>query len=68
MPLKKIRFRARRGYVREHGGHCCWNEYQVCEGRRVIDRYDFLDQALRDYPDAVPDESAAPPVKPRKRS
>lgn len=48
----KIRYRSRRGYTREAGGYTGWNEYQVVAGRKVVGRYDLLEQAQRDYPGA----------------
>jgi len=56
--MVKIRYRSRRGYVREAAAYTGWNEYQVVDGRRVIARYDTLKQALRRHPGAQVDASA----------
>lgn len=53
----KIRYRHRRGYVREAQGYSGWTEYQVVDGRRVVARFDLLEQAVKKYPDAKPDVS-----------
>jgi hypothetical protein len=55
---KTIRYRHRCGYAKEAQGYASWTEYQVVENRKVIGRYDFLYQAMRAHPDALPDKTA----------
>lgn len=42
-----IRERHRRGYVREAQGYTAWTEWQVVDGRKVVGRHDFREQAER---------------------
>lgn len=43
----KIRYRTRRGYAKEAQGYTSWGEYQVVDGRKVVGRFDFEDQAQK---------------------
>jgi len=54
---KKIRYRERVNSSPPEGRRQSWGEYQVVEGRRVIGRYDLLEQAKKAHPEATEDES-----------
>ncbi len=43
----KIRFRTRRGYVKEAQGYSSWDEWQVVEGRKVVARFDHEHEAQK---------------------
>jgi hypothetical protein len=56
---KKLRYRRRINASPPPGLRQAWDEYQVWQGRKIIGRYDFREQALRDHPDAVEATNAA---------
>lgn len=61
-PTPKIRYRTRRGYIREICGYGTWDEVQVVVGRRVVFRGDTTEQAKRFIRDEFPALHSPPSV------
>ena len=51
-PAKSLRYRRRVNASPPRGLKQAWDEYQVWQRGKIIGRYDFREQALRDHPDA----------------
>lgn len=49
----KIRYREGFRWSPPEGQRQEWREFQVVNGRKIVARYDLLDQARRDYPGAI---------------